>query len=176
MILPSIYQSTIFGTSVRPRAPPKATAPVPSGHEMEGARPDLLTACRHAYDARAPSLVAALQGLPHRGHVPYALEAVIDTTLGQGPQMGNKVSFDLARIHEMGHAEAFGDGAFIRIEVYNPIIQPPERWYRLISTTQTGPQPIGPGAAQAPTRPPSLPTHATPRTPTPNTLPWVSGP
>jgi hypothetical protein len=38
-----MYQSTIFGTSVRPRAPPKAAAfPLAPGHQLERAGRDLL--------------------------------------------------------------------------------------------------------------------------------------
>jgi hypothetical protein len=42
-ILPSMYQSTIFGTSVRPRAPPNAVPfPGSARDELERPRADLL--------------------------------------------------------------------------------------------------------------------------------------
>jgi hypothetical protein len=67
LILPSMYQSTIFGTSVRPRAPPNAvpfhTRP---GHELERPRADLLPGAGDADDHRhAPSAMAALERLAH---------------------------------------------------------------------------------------------------------------
>src|ERR1700689_1370224 len=80
-----IYQSTIFGTSERPRAPPKAvprhtrpvtswngrgggggpaggvTAPHPAGDELERPGGDLLPrACDADDDALAPATMAAL--------------------------------------------------------------------------------------------------------------------
>jgi hypothetical protein len=67
LILPSMYQSTIFGTSVRPRAPPKAepfqTRPVTSWNGRveislpEGRHPD--------DDALAPTAMAAFERLAH---------------------------------------------------------------------------------------------------------------
>ena len=67
LILPSMYQSTIFGTSVRPLAPPKAvpfqTRPVTSWNGRvaiscpEPATPMMI--------ALAPALVAALERLAH---------------------------------------------------------------------------------------------------------------
>ena len=85
LILPSMYQSTIFGTSVRPRAPPKAepfqTRPVTSWNGR------VVISCagrRHADDdALAPALVAALQRLAHHRGVADALEAVVGAAVGQ---------------------------------------------------------------------------------------------
>ena len=51
--LPSMYQSTIFGTSVRPRAPPKAEPfHMPAGDELERPGRDLGAGRRHADDDR----------------------------------------------------------------------------------------------------------------------------
>jgi hypothetical protein len=74
-----MYQSTIFGTSVRPRAPPKAvpfqTRPVTS---WNGRVADLLAGAGHADDDRlAPAAMAALQRLAHDRDVADALEAVV---------------------------------------------------------------------------------------------------
>jgi hypothetical protein len=67
-----MYQSTIFGTSVRPLAPPKAepfqTRPVTS---WNGRVRNLLSRAGHADDdAGAPALVAALQRLAHELTLP----------------------------------------------------------------------------------------------------------
>ena len=94
LILPSMYQSTIFGTSVRPRAPPKAepfqTRPVTSwnGRVVRSpARPG------DADDDRlAPSRVAAFQRLAHHLDVADALEAVVGAAVGQVDQMGDQVA------------------------------------------------------------------------------------
>ena len=68
LILPSMYQSTIFGTSVRPRAPPNAvpfhTRPVTS---WNGRVLDLLPGAGDADDHRhAPAAMAALERLAHQ--------------------------------------------------------------------------------------------------------------
>ena len=67
LILPSMYQSTIFGTSVRPRAPPKAVPfHDPSGDELERTGGDLLAGFGDAdHDALAPAAMAAFQRLAH---------------------------------------------------------------------------------------------------------------
>jgi hypothetical protein len=65
--LPSMYQSTIFGTSVRPRAPPKAEPfPLAAGDQLERPGADLGAGLGHADDdAAAPALVRAFQRLAH---------------------------------------------------------------------------------------------------------------
>ena len=110
LILPSMYQSTIFGTSVRPRAPPKAvpfqTRPVTS---WNGRVAISCPAPRDADDdADAPALVAALERLAHHLDVADALEAVVGAALGQVDQIGHEVALDLLRVDEVGHAEFLG--------------------------------------------------------------------
>ena len=63
LILPSMYQSTIFGTSVRPRAPPNAEPfHCRPGHQLERPRADLGTRLGDADDdALAPALVRAFE-------------------------------------------------------------------------------------------------------------------
>ena len=94
LILPSMYQSTIFGTSVRPRAPPKAvpfqTRPVTS---WNGRVRDLLAGAGDADDdADPPAAVAAFERLAHDVDVADALEAVIGAALGQVDEIGHEVA------------------------------------------------------------------------------------
>ena len=107
-ILPFMYQSTIFGTSVRPRAPPNAvpfqTRPVTS---WNGRVADFLAGFRHADDDRyAPAAMAGFQRLAHHGGVAGAVEGVVGAAVGQRDQMRDDIAVDLFRIDEMGHAEA----------------------------------------------------------------------
>ena len=102
-----MYQSTIRGTSVRPRAPPKAvpfhTRPVTSWNG------------RVAISWPAPATpMMTLTPQPRWQHssawrisvdVADALEAVIGAALGQLDQMRHEIALDLLRIDEMGHAE-----------------------------------------------------------------------
>jgi hypothetical protein len=83
-ILPSMYQSTIFGTSVRPRAPPKAvpfqTRPVTS---WNGRVAISLPASGDADDdALAPAAMAAFQRLAHHLGVAGAVERVVRAAVG----------------------------------------------------------------------------------------------
>ena len=103
---PSMYQSTMRGTSVRPRAPPNAvpfqTRPVTS---WEGAGGDLLATLSHADDdALAPAAMAAFQRLAHHLNITGAVEAVVRTAAGQAHQMLDHVAH-IARVHEVGQAE-----------------------------------------------------------------------
>ena len=89
-----MYQSTIFGTSVRPRAPPNAvpfqTRPVTSWNG------------RVAISWPAPATpmmtltpqprVAAFERLAHHLHVADALEAVIGAALGQIDEVGHEIA------------------------------------------------------------------------------------
>ena len=78
-----MYQSTIFGTSVRPRAPPNAvpfqTRPVTSWNGR------VAISCAGAGDADddadAPAPVAAFERLAHHVDVADALEAVVGAAL-----------------------------------------------------------------------------------------------
>ena len=84
-ILPSMYQSTIFGTSVRPLAPPKAVPfQTPPGDELERPRADLLAGAGDADDDRdAPAAMAAFERLAHHIDIADAFEAVIGAAIGQ---------------------------------------------------------------------------------------------
>jgi hypothetical protein len=78
-ILPSMYQSTIFGTSVRPRAPPNAvpfqTRPVTSWNGRvaisapEGATPMMMD--------WPPAAMAGFERLTHDGDVAGAVEGIV---------------------------------------------------------------------------------------------------
>ena len=75
----SMYQSTMRGTSVRPRAPPNAvpfhTRPVTSWNgRVAISWPGAGDADD---DAHAPSAMTALERLPHQLHVADAFEAVV---------------------------------------------------------------------------------------------------
>ena len=80
----SMYQSTIFGTSVRPRAAEGRAAPDAAGDELKRPRGDLLPRAGDADDDRgAPAFVTALERLAHRLDVADALEAVVGAAVGQ---------------------------------------------------------------------------------------------
>ena len=113
-ILPSMYQSTIFGTSVRPRAPPKAvpfqTRPVTS---WNGRVAISAPAGGHAdNDGLTPAAVAGLQRLAHHRDVAGAVEGVVGAAdlvgapLCHVDEMRDQIAADLLRIDEVGHAEA----------------------------------------------------------------------
>ena len=107
-IFPFMYQSTILGTSVRPRAPPNAvprhTRPVTS---WNGRRADLLPGPRDADDDRfAPAPVAALERLAHQLDVADALEAVVRAAAGQLDEVRDEIALDLLGVHEVGQPEA----------------------------------------------------------------------
>ena len=105
---PFMYQSTIFGTSVRPRAPPKAepfqTRPVTSWNGLVAiSLPASATPDHHGY---APAAMTGFQRLTHHGGVAGAVERVIRTAFGQRHQMRHDVALDPCGVDEMGHAEA----------------------------------------------------------------------
>ena len=107
LILPSMYQSTIFGTSVRPRAPPNAvpfhTRPVTSWNGR------VLISC----PAPATPMITDTPQ-PRWQHssawrisvdVADALEAVVGAAAGELDQVRDQVAVDLLRIDEVRHAE-----------------------------------------------------------------------
>ncbi len=107
-ILPSMYQSTIFGTSVRPRAPPKAVPrQLRPGDELERPRRDFLAGFRNAdNDAGAPAAMAAFQRLAHDIGVAGCVEGEIRAAIGQLlDRLHNLVIANFVRIDEVGHAE-----------------------------------------------------------------------
>src|SRR5690349_21792195 len=84
--------------------------PDPTGHELEGARADLLPSTRDSDDdARPPTLVTALEGLPHDVHISDALEAEVGAAFGQVDEVGNEITRHLRRIDEMSHPESLCD-------------------------------------------------------------------
>src|SRR5690349_4213390 len=98
LILPSMYQSTIFGTSVRPRAPPNA---VPFQTCL-----DFLPGAGDADDRRdAPAAMAALERLAHHVDVADALERVIGAATGELDEIRHDVLADILRIDEVRQAE-----------------------------------------------------------------------
>ena len=84
-----MYQSTIFGTSVRPRAPPNAVPrPVASGDQLERAGGDFLAGLGHADDdALAPAAVAGFQRLAHDIGIAGAVERIVRAAIGQRHQV-----------------------------------------------------------------------------------------
>ena len=62
--------------------------------------------------------MGALQRLAHHVHVADALEGVVGPAAGQVDQVGNQVPLDLVRVHEVGHAELFGEVLLGRVEVH----------------------------------------------------------
>ena len=123
-ILPSMYQSTIFGTSVRPRAPPNAvpfqTRPVTSWNGRvaisapAGATPMMMlspqprwqhsSACAHQLD-----VADAFEGV-------VAAADLVGRRLGQVDEIGHEVAADLLRVDEMRHAEALAPCLLVVVE------------------------------------------------------------
>src|SRR5215510_10496499 len=95
LILPSMYQSTMRGTSVRPRAPPNAvpfhTRPVTSWNG------------RVAISCPAPA--TPMITLTPQPHVAHALEAVVRATAGELDEVRDEVALHVARVHEVCHPE-----------------------------------------------------------------------
>ena len=94
-----MYQSTIFGTSVRPRAPPKAvprhTRPVTSWNgrvaiSWPAPATPMMIDC-------APALVAGLERHAHDFHIADAFERVVGAAPGQFDQMGDEIALDVIR-------------------------------------------------------------------------------
>jgi hypothetical protein len=130
-ILPSMYQSTIFGTSVRPRAPPKAvpfqTRPVTS---WNGAGCGLRAGWGDADDdGLPPAAMARLERLAHHRDVAGAVEGIIGTAdlvgaaLGHVGEVGDEIAANLFGIDEVGHAEAFAPLllAIVDVDAHNYI-------------------------------------------------------
>ena len=94
----SMYQSTIRGTSVRPRAPPNAVPfHDPPGHQLERPRRDLLPCSGDADDDRLPpAAMRAFQRLAHHLHIADAFETVVGAALGQIDQVRHQVALHLA--------------------------------------------------------------------------------
>src|SRR5882672_3674338 len=102
LILPSMYQSTIFGTSVRPRAPPNA--------EPFQTRP--VTSWKGLVAISAPA-----GATPMMIDIAHALETVIGAAARQIDEMGNELAAHVVGVHEVGHAETLGDRAAPRVDV-----------------------------------------------------------
>ena len=85
LILPSMYQSTIFGTSVRPaRAAEGGALPDAAGDELERAGGDLLAGLGDADDdALAPAAMAAFERLAHHVGVAGGVEREIRAAAGE---------------------------------------------------------------------------------------------
>src|SRR3954462_8711910 len=108
----SMYQSTIRGTSVRPRAPPKAepfqTRPVTSWKGRVAiscpapATPVTTLTPQPPWQPSPapppPAAVAALERLPHQRDVADALEAVVGAAAGQLDQVRDQIAGHRARI------------------------------------------------------------------------------
>ena len=105
-----MYQSTILGTSVRPRAPPNAVPRQERPVTNWNGRVEIsLTGSRDSDDATlSPAFVTALQGLAHHIDVTNALEAVVDTTSGHLDEVINDV-IDFARVNKIGHTKLTGE-------------------------------------------------------------------
>ena len=124
-IFPCMYQSTIFGTSVRPRAPPKAvplqTRPVTSWNGRvaiswpEPATPMMMLSPQPRWQHSS--------ACAHHGDVADAFEGVVGAAdlvgaaLGHVDEMRHEVAADLLRIDEVRHAEALAPGLLVRVEV-----------------------------------------------------------
>ena len=119
LIFPSMYQSTIFGTSVRPRAPPKAVPPGAPGNQLEWACADFLTSTGDADDdGFTPAAVAALEGLAHQIDIAHALEAIVGAAIGATDQIGHQITLHFFGIDEVRHAEFFSQRTATWVEVH----------------------------------------------------------
>ncbi len=97
-IFRSMYQSTIRGTSLRPRAPPNAVSR-PSGDQLKGAGGNFLPRSGDAGDHAHPrAAVATLQPLAHQLHVAHALEAVVRPPAGQLDKVGHQIALNAGRV------------------------------------------------------------------------------
>jgi len=95
-----MYQSTIFGTSVRPLGATKCrsfhTRPVTSWNGRGG---NLLTRPGDADDdADPPPAVATFERLPHGPDIADALEAIIGRRFGQVNEVGDEITLDFSRL------------------------------------------------------------------------------
>ena len=111
LILPSMYQSTIFGTSVRPRAPPKAvpfqTRPVTSWNGRVAI--SLPGAGDADDDAVTPAAVAAFERLAHDVHIADAFEGEVGAAAGQVDDgLHDLVAADLVRVDEVRSCRTSG--------------------------------------------------------------------
>src|SRR3978361_734890 len=111
LILPSIYQSTILGTSVRPRAPPKAvpfqTRPVTSWKgrvliSCPAPATPMITETPQPRGPHSPARCARLRPLPHHLAAADALEAVVGAAVGERDQMRDQIAAHLLGVHEVG--------------------------------------------------------------------------
>jgi hypothetical protein len=106
LILPLLYQSTILGTSVRPRAAESRADPPPARHQLERPRGNLLPRAGRADDGRnTPTSMAAFERLVHELHIAHAFETVIGAVIGELDKVGHEIARDFLRIDEMRHAE-----------------------------------------------------------------------
>ena len=84
----------------------RGATPHPARHQLERAGGDLGAGRRHADDHRfSPSLVAAFQGLAHRGDVADAFETVVGAAARQFHEVANDVVPRVVGVDEIRHAE-----------------------------------------------------------------------
>src|SRR5687767_9965105 len=101
------------------RAAERGALPHASGHELEWTGLDLLAGAGDTDDdADAPAAVTALQRLPHQIDIADALEAVVRATVGDFDQLGDEIAADFLGIHEVRHAETFGQRFTPRIDIH----------------------------------------------------------
>ena len=120
LILPSMYQSTIFGTSrAAARAAEGSARPHAAGDELEWPRRDLLACAGDTDDdALAPAAVAAFQRLRASPDVADAFEREVGAAAGQiDDRLHDLVVADVVGIDEMRHAEFLSHGALGRIGI-----------------------------------------------------------
>src|SRR4029453_9752372 len=123
-IFPSMYQSTIFGTSVRPRAAECRALHNAAGAQLEwGGRDSRARRGDADDDGLAPPTMARLQRLAHHRDIAGAVEGVIGAAdlvgpaLGHVDEMPHQIAAGLFRIDEMRHAEALAPFLFAVVDV-----------------------------------------------------------
>jgi len=119
LIFLSIYQSTIFGTSVRAADPAERRAlPHPPGDELERPSADLLAGAGDTDDHRdTPAAMGAFERLTHEVDIAHTLEAIVGAAVGERNQVRDEIAADFLWIDEVRHAELLGERLPLRIDV-----------------------------------------------------------
>ena len=116
---PSIYISTILGTSVRPRAPPNAvprqTRPVTSWNGL--VEISLPAPATPIITLSPQPFVAALKCSAHDVNVTDALERIVCTATGQFNQVIDKLVAMLCGVDKICHAELPADSLLAVVQI-----------------------------------------------------------
>ena len=106
-ILPCMYQSTIFGKSVRPDALPRAFQPPnPSCEQLRDSRADLCGDGGHTNDNTfAPAFFRKLQGCAHHVHVVSSVKGIIRAPASAFDKVGHQIVISIGWIYKVGNSK-----------------------------------------------------------------------